>query len=130
MTFMGKHTTGEAQEEPETDSPRNGRAIGDTTPVKLGFVIALLGLCAAGFGAWIWWAATISSKMDTLINQQSSMMATANGHGASIAELQAWRKLVDTVGTPAMMTKTADIEKKLEELSRQFELHRVTSKAP
>lgn len=128
MTFMTRHqTTGEAQDEP-VDGPRNGRIIGDNTPVRLGLIIALLALCAGGFGLWIWWAATISSKMDTLIGQQTSMIATSNGHGTAIAELQAWRKLVDTVGTPAMMAKTSDLDKKVEELSRQLELHKATTK--
>ena len=127
MTFMAQHhTTGEAQDEPETQSSRTS-ALGESTPVKLGFIIGLLGLCAGGFGFWIWWAATISAKIDTMIAQQAAFARATDTHQIAIVDLQAWRKLIDTVGTPSMMIKTAEIQKQLDELQRAFELHKVTT---
>lgn len=116
------------QESSDEDTARSHAiAISDSTPVRLGLIICLLGICAAGFGGWIWWAATISAKMDVLLTQQGAMVQTSNGHSKDIEELKSWRKMIDSVGTPAMMAKTDDLEKKVQELSRQFELHKATT---
>lgn len=128
MEFMAKHSGfGAAQDEPDSNSPGSGRVISDSTPIRLGFIVALLGVCIGGFGAGIWWAATLSAKTDTIITQLTTLSRAADGHASAIADLQAWRKLVDTVGTPAMMTKTAELSKEIEELQRQFELHKATT---
>ena len=102
--------------------------LGDTTPVKLGFIVGLLALCAAGFGGWIWWAATISSKMDTLLMQEAVIIKTTDDYGKRISDVEAWRKLVDTVGTPAMVTRVAEVEKKHDALLNEFELYKATRK--
>lgn len=129
---MNHHQSGnEARDEPETESARMARqqygVLGDSTPVRLGFIIGLVVVLAGGFGGCIWWAATLSSKTDTIIAQLTMLNDKSNGHGAAISDLQAWRKLVDTVGTAAMMNKTSDLEKKMDDLARKLELHIVTT---
>lgn len=46
--------------------------IGEATPVRIGFVILLF----AGLVSSIWWAATITSKLDTLITYQTTTTAS------------------------------------------------------
>ncbi len=62
-------------EEPDT---KNKIIISESTPVRIGLIAAFLGI----FGASIWWASSINSKLDSILSFQSSV-------NTSIAELKA-----------------------------------------
>lgn len=126
--------------------------LGDNTHIKLGFVIGLLALVGCGLGGAIWWAATISADMKSMLAMQAASVQVSNNHQTIINDLQvwkskaddylkkvdtqseaiskimAWKDLVDTVGTKAMMTKSAELEKQMNEISRQFEVHKLSTK--
>lgn len=51
--------------------------IGEATPIRIGLVILLFGVLVSS----VWWAATITSKLDTLITYQTAT-------SASMAELK------------------------------------------
>ena len=54
------------------------KIISEATPVRIGLVLLFLGV----FGSGIWWAASINSKLDSILTNQS---ATGN----TIAEIKA-----------------------------------------
>ena len=43
------------------------KTISEATPVRVGLVILLLG----AFGSGVWWAASINSKLDSILTNQS-----------------------------------------------------------
>jgi cytoskeletal protein RodZ len=47
-------------------SKEGRKAISEATPIQIGLVLIIVG----GFASWIWWAATISSKLDTVLKFQ------------------------------------------------------------
>lgn len=96
------------------------RILGTESGVKIGLVLTLLGICAGGFAVWIWWAATISTKIDTMILQQTAMATVQTKLGADVDELKAWRKLVDTVGSGPV----GGVRDDLRQLQKEFELHK------
>ncbi len=46
--------------------------IGEATPVRIGFIISMLALFATG----IWWAASINSKLDSILAFQTTTQNT------------------------------------------------------
>lgn len=96
------------------------KALGTDSPVKVGFILALLSLCAGGFSVWIWWAATISTKLDTVITQQAAMNALTSKMASDVEELKSWRRLIDASGSK----QAQDITKEIEFLRRDLELHK------
>ena len=112
----------------EEETQVTERTISESTNIRIRLVIALLALCAAGFGGWIWWASSISAKIDVLISQQQTSNRALEAVSSKVSDLESWRKLVDTIGTPAMVTRVNDLQKQMEEMSRKFELHEAKSK--
>lgn len=100
-------------------------ALSQKTPIQLGLILALLGMCVGGFGAWIWWAASISTKLDAVLSQQSALVVATQKQNSDIEDLKAWRKLVDVVGTASMAQKTKELDAKIAEIERKIELHEV-----
>ncbi len=56
----------------------NEKIISEATPVRIGLVLLFLGV----FGSGIWWAASINSKLDSILTNQSVT-------GNTIAEIKA-----------------------------------------
>ncbi len=48
------------------------KIISEATPVRIGLVILFLG----AFGSGVWWAASINSKLDSIITSQQSTTGT------------------------------------------------------
>lgn len=97
--------------------------LGTNSGVKIGLVISLLGLCAGGLGAWVWWAATISAKLDNIILTQTAQATVQTKMGADVEELKAWRKLVDTVGSGPVQS----IKDEVKVIKNELELHKAKS---
>lgn len=49
--------------------------VGEKTPVRLGLLLTILAGVFGGLIAGVWWAATISSKVDTLLESNNSSKA-------------------------------------------------------
>lgn len=101
--------------------------LGESTHVKLGFIIAFLGLCAGGLGVWIWWAATINSKLDMMLTHEQSTMQAIQQIQKDVNDLESWRKVVDTVGTPTVSPRLSQLEKDMDKLTKDLELHIATT---
>lgn len=97
--------------------------LSESTPIKLGFLVTLLGTLLGGIGAFIWWAATINAKLETLVTLRtadSALMATV---AKDVSELQRWRIQVDAAGSPTIRAAVDRLEKDLEALRVDVRLH-------
>ena len=97
--------------------------LGRGTPVQMGFVFSILGLGAGIIGTWIWWAATINSKLDALIGEQASINRVLTQENQDIAELKLWRVQIDTIGTKPTVERLDRIDKRLDFVQREIEEH-------
>lgn len=94
--------------------------------MQIGLVIAFLGLCASGFGTSIWWASSVSTKMDVMIALQKAQDAINSRYDQRLVELERWRDVVDSTGSKSMVKKTEEIKGELDTLRREFDVHRAT----
>lgn len=101
------------------------KTLGGNSPIQVRFVGWLVLVCASGFGGWIWWAASMSTKLDVVINNQSAQMAATRAVVEDVSRLKEWRIQIDTVGSPSVVHRLEEIEKMLRDLKNQFDLHRV-----
>lgn len=102
--------------------------LGGNTPIHVKFIGWLVVVCAAGFGGWVWWAASMSTKLDIVISNQATQLAAIREVVQDVSRLKEWRIQVDTVGSPSMVKKVEDLTREMIELNRQFELHKVETK--
>lgn len=98
--------------------------LSENTSVRVGLVVAFLGLCAGGFGLWIWWASAINTKLDTVISQQAAQLAETKSIRTDVDELKAWRKLVDAYGSPVLSAKVDGLEKHVDAMANELDLHK------
>lgn len=94
--------------------------------VKISLVLTLMGLTAGGFAFWIWWAATVSTKLDNIILQQSVASTQQTKLMSDVEELKAWRNMVDKNGSATAQS----IGDRVRELEKKFELHEARTTKP
>lgn len=97
------------------------------SPIQVKFIGWLVVVCAGGFGGWIWWAASMSTKLDVVISNQAIQMAAIKAVVEDVSRLKEWRAQVDTVGSPTMVRRMDSVEREISDLSKQFDLHRATT---
>jgi flagellar motor component MotA len=92
-------------------------SINEHTTVQIGLMLGI-GILVTGFIiSSVWWAAVISTKLDTIITCQTAQAATLNSVQSDVSDLKAWRKVIDNSGSPqvsAMMSKINELQKELE----------------
>lgn len=119
-----KHTPMPRANSNDEDDPVDRRTITQATPIQIGMVLILL----AGFASWIWWAATISSKLDVLVSKQAiteNALATVR---SDLDSLKAWRVAIDTSGSPSAVK----LREELQSLGHRLDLHlqQISGKGP
>ena len=93
--------------------------ISEKTPVQMGVMISVYILTSSLIIASVWWAATITEKINTVLANQSIQIATITSVQSDVADLKAWRKVIDTSGSPAAAT----LLKEVADLKRELEVH-------
>lgn len=96
------------------EPPTVTRAIGQSTPIQISMVVALLAI----FASWIWWAATINSKLDVLVNRQTTIESTLTTIRNDVESLKAWKVEIQSVGSP----KVQKLEDDVRNLTHRFDL--------
>jgi hypothetical protein len=94
------------------------RPLSETTPIKVGFVIGLLGLLSLSIGGAIWWAAVVSTKLDSVLIQFKSLNEADRASSAQIEMLRERLRQIELVGSP----KAVDIEHRLNALEKAVEM--------
>lgn len=102
------------------------RVLGGSSPIQVRFVGWLVVTCAVGFGGWIWWAASMSTKLDVVISNQASQMAATRAVVEDVSRLKEWRAQIDTIGSPAVVKRLDELEKEYREIANQFEIHKLS----
>ena len=110
------------QHEQRQERSEMRQVIGEKTPVQLGLLMAVgialittLGFC----GSAIWWASKMTEKIDTVLRNQAAQSEAMILVQTDVAELKAWRKVIDTSGSPAATV----LLKEVGELKRELEVH-------
>ena len=112
--------------------PENNQnlVLSGASPIQVKFIGWLVIVCAGGFGGWIWWAASMSTKLDVVISNQSVQLAATKALAEDVSRLKEWRISIDTIGSPAMSKRVDALDKQFDELSRAFEMHKATTTRP
>lgn len=100
------------------------------TPIHVKFLGWLVIVCAGGFGGWIWWAATISTKLDLVIQGQATQTKAIVAVTEDVSRLKEWRVQVDTVGSPSLLKRVDEISREINLIQKDFELHKATTGKP
>lgn len=99
--------------------------IGETTPIKIGLVLLLVGALSGA----IWWAATITAKLDSIISSQitttASLTKLDSSTSASIIEL----KSRDIALDKSIADIKTSIDKDMSEIKLKIALNEVDTKA-
>jgi hypothetical protein len=66
------------------DSGESKVVIGELTSVRIGLIIAFLGV----FASAIWWASSISSKLDNLLSLQATTTTSISQLNSEISDLK------------------------------------------
>ncbi len=102
---------------------RESGILGENTPIRIGLLLTIALLLVGGFGTSIWWAATISTKLDAIIISQGVESATIAAAQADVADLKAWRKVVDVAGSPAESARLDGLTAKVNSIDEMLKLH-------
>ena len=102
---------------------RESGILGENTPIRIGLLLTIALLLVGGFGTSIWWAATISTKLDAIIISQGVESATIAAAQADVADLKAWRKVIDVAGTPATSSRLDGLTAKVNSIDEMLKLH-------
>ena len=62
-------------------------ALGESTKVRLGLLIAILGLVMTGIVGGVWWAATITAKVNVILEFNNQTKESAKEYAAQIGTL-------------------------------------------
>jgi hypothetical protein len=102
---------------------RDGGVIGEKTSVRIGLLLTIALLLTGGFGTSVWWAATISTKLDAIIISQGIQTVTIGEVQADVADLKAWRKVIDVAGTPSASVRLDALSAHLNTVEEMIKLH-------
>ena len=131
MDIMSHTTESELRDErheqrQELREMRDNGILGESTPIRLGLLLTIALLLVGGFGGSIWWAATISTKLDAIIISQGVQTVAIASVQADVADLKAWRKVVDVAGTPSTSARLDSLAVKLNAVDEMLKLHIAT----
>jgi len=94
--------------------------ISEKTPIQLGLAAAAYFFSFSLVVAAIWWAATLTNMVSTVLKNQDAQSLVMISMQKDISDLQAWRKVIENSGSPAV----ANLSAKFTELEKEFEIYR------
>lgn len=112
---------------PFKSKDENGIVLSGSSPIQVKFIGWLVLVCASGFAGSIWWAATMSTKLDVVISNQSVQMAATKAVVEDVSRLKEWRIQIDTIGSPELVKRADSLRRDVDELTRKLELHLATT---
>lgn len=62
--------------------------ISENTKLRLGLLVSILALVMGGLVTGVWWAATINSKVNTILEYNNYTKEAVKEHGQSISSLE------------------------------------------
>jgi len=116
--------------EPAGVTPKDKSVLVVPVSVAFGIIITTLTLCGVGFGSSIWWASSISTKMDLLVKQGVDQVAATLALNTRITALELWKEQIVSVGSPETVKRLVAHDQEIRELRRDFDLHKATTMKP
>ena len=113
------HQIDQEQHEQRQERSDMRRAIGEKTPVQLGVTAAFYVFSFSLIVASVWWAATLTEKINTVLKNQDAQNIVMSTMQTDISDLKAWRKVIDTSGSP----QASSLTKEINDLKRELEIH-------
>lgn len=99
--------------------------ISDRTPIRFGLLLSVVTICLGVLLGACWWSASWTSsvnvKLDNILIQNAAAAQLQAKINDDLAELKAWRKLIDANGS-VQLQQTA---KEVELLKKEIELHKI-----
>lgn len=95
----------------QQDAGESTVTIGDSTRLRLGLLVSIFFGVVGGLFAGVWWAATLSSKVDYIIEGYSSSRNQITISSQHIAELQQLVQKLEWKVTAAELRLTAQEQK-------------------
>lgn len=96
----------------KTNEEKQPYVIGEATPVRIGLIIILIGVIVSG----TWWAASVNSKLDSIISFQTSANSTFSELKAKDIALE--KDAADNKLKSALVdVKIKELENKIDKLS-------------
>jgi hypothetical protein len=86
------------------------------SPVKIGLVVVFLGLTATALGGAIWWAATVSTKLDSVLLQFKALNDADRAVLSQVDTLKERVREIELIGSPkakALEDRVSALEKAL-----------------
>lgn len=108
------------------ETPRK-MVLSGSSPIQVRFIGWLVLVIAGGFSGSIWWAATMSTKMDTMILNQAAQMTATKAVTEDVSRIKEWRVQIDTVGSPEMVKRVDVLRRDHDELKNRVDLHMATT---
>ena len=109
----------------EEDVSHRAPVIGENTALRLGFVIALLGLTLGGLIVTIWWAATLTSDVNT-IKTQLVKLGSIETMSQEIRFLTARVDSLEKRGSEPLQA----MQKEMDRLAEQIRVHLMNERKP
>jgi hypothetical protein len=113
------NTSGENEDMSET------KAIGQKTPIQLGFVIAIVITCLSCVGGactLAWWASTLTADMAWVKTSLATIVTRFN----DLDGLKSRVQMIETYGSP----KLGELDKRVEKIEKDLELHKAITVPP
>lgn len=104
----------------------NMKIIGPTTGIQIVLVIGFLTICGGGFGGSIWWASSISTKLDAVLAAQRNQETSVGLNRADIAELKLWKERIESNGSLPCQRKFEKFGQDMLELQKDWAVHKRT----
>ena len=95
------------------------QSISEKTPIQMGLVAAAYFFSFSLVVASIWWAATLTNMVSTVLSNQEKQSVIMVAMQSDISDLKAWRKVIDTSGSP----QATALAKDLQDVKRELEIH-------
>lgn len=73
----------------------DSETLSESTKVRLGLLIAILGLMMTGIFGGVWWAATITAKVNVILEFNHASKEQGKEHGARITALEQSHQRLD-----------------------------------
>lgn len=97
--------------------------ISENTNVKVGLILAVVGIFLGGLWASAWWGGVTQTKLEALQKSLDTIASKFPTFDAGLVTLGARVQVLESVGSPALRIRLDAIERELPEIRKTMERH-------
>lgn len=86
--------------------------LSENTSIRIGLVLMFISILATG----IWWAASVSTKLDVVLTNQAAVSLSVAKQSTDLLALQERVKTIELVGSTPMVLRIGAMEREIDEL--------------